>query len=165
MRMMRWLAAVSLLLPALALAQEPFIYPAKGQSAQQQDKDKYECYGWAKGQSGFDPMAVPRTTTPPPPDANRSVLGGVVGGGVTGAVVGGVAGAAGGGKKSVGKGARTGGAIGGMLGGMSASGSNQKASQDRKDWERREANIYAQNRERYDRAFGACMEGRGYTVK
>jgi hypothetical protein len=36
-----------------------FIYPTKNQSAQQQDKDKYECYGWAKGQSGFDPMAPP----------------------------------------------------------------------------------------------------------
>jgi len=40
-----------------ALAQsQPIIYPAKGQSQQQMEKDKYECYTWAKGQTGFDPM-------------------------------------------------------------------------------------------------------------
>ncbi len=36
----------------------PLIYPAKGQSAQQQDKDQYECHGWARGQSGYDPTQV-----------------------------------------------------------------------------------------------------------
>ena len=39
----------------LAFAQEPIIYPAKGQNSQQMEKDKSECYVWAKGQTGFDP--------------------------------------------------------------------------------------------------------------
>ena len=39
-------------------AQDPFIYPDKGQSNEQMEKDKYECYSWAKGQTGFDPMQV-----------------------------------------------------------------------------------------------------------
>ena len=34
---------------------EPFIYPSKGQTAQQEQKDKSECYGWASQQTGFDP--------------------------------------------------------------------------------------------------------------
>ena len=34
---------------------EPFIYPCKGQTAQQEQKDKNECYGWASQQTGFDP--------------------------------------------------------------------------------------------------------------
>ena len=34
---------------------EPFIYPSKGQTAQQEQKDKNECYGWASQQTGFDP--------------------------------------------------------------------------------------------------------------
>ncbi len=49
-----------------ALSQELFIYPEEGQSAEQQEKDKFECYSWAKGNSGFDPMAPPTATAPPP---------------------------------------------------------------------------------------------------
>ena len=37
-------------------AQEIMVYPAKGQSSDQMEKDKFECYSWAKGQTGFDPM-------------------------------------------------------------------------------------------------------------
>jgi hypothetical protein len=58
-------------------AQEIFVYPAKGQTAEQVEKDKFECYQWAKQQSGFDPTqavaaapAQPPQTTPaatPPP--------------------------------------------------------------------------------------------------
>ena len=51
------------LLPGTLLAQEFMIYPAKGQSAEQLEQDKFACYGFAKGQSGFDPMAPPTTTT------------------------------------------------------------------------------------------------------
>jgi hypothetical protein len=32
-----------------------FVYPANGQSPEQQAQDKYECHKWAVGQSGFDP--------------------------------------------------------------------------------------------------------------
>lgn len=32
-----------------------YVYPKKGQSAQQQAKDRYECHHWAVGQTGFDP--------------------------------------------------------------------------------------------------------------
>ena len=48
---------------------------------------------------------------------------------------------------------------------MGAAGRNAQASQDYKEWERREAAQYAQARAQYNRAFAACMEGRGYTVK
>ena len=145
-----------------ARAQDQFIYPSKGQSAQQQEKDKFECYGWAKSNSGFDPMAVPRTSTPPP-SGGTSVGGSAVRGAAGGAAVGAAAGAIVGGK--AGKGAAIGAASGGMLNGMSAAGQNRRASDERRDWERREAANYSASREKYDRAFGACLEGRGYTVK
>jgi len=143
-------------------AQEMFIYPSKGQSAAQQDKDKYQCYGWAKGQTGFDPMAPPTTSTPPPPGGQRSVAGGAIGGAMLGAGVGAVGGAIGG---KAGKGAKIGTATGGLLGGMSAAGQNAQASQARRDWERQEAQRYANARGQYNRAFATCMEGRGYAVK
>lgn len=46
-----------------ALAADVYIYPQKGQSQQQQEKDKYECYSWAKQQTGFDPVASPQATS------------------------------------------------------------------------------------------------------
>ena len=49
-----------------ALAADLIVYPANGQSQEQMDKDKYECYSWAKKQTGFDPMAQPTATAPPP---------------------------------------------------------------------------------------------------
>jgi len=30
---------------------EPYIYPANGQSPDQMEKDKYQCYGWGKQQT------------------------------------------------------------------------------------------------------------------
>ena len=42
------------------IAQELIIYPAKGQSQDQMEKDKFECYTWAKGQTGFDPPVLRR---------------------------------------------------------------------------------------------------------
>jgi hypothetical protein len=32
-----------------------YIYPKKGQNAEQQETDRYECYRWAVQQTGFDP--------------------------------------------------------------------------------------------------------------
>lgn len=32
-----------------------YIYPAAGQSEEQQARDRYECHRWAKGETGFDP--------------------------------------------------------------------------------------------------------------
>ena len=42
------------------------IYPKGEQSTEQLEKDKYECYSWAKTESGFDPMAPPVATKVPP---------------------------------------------------------------------------------------------------
>jgi len=58
------------------LAQDMFIYPNKGQSQKQLEKDKFDCYSWAKQQTGFDPMAQPTATAPPP--AQEAKQGGVV---------------------------------------------------------------------------------------
>jgi hypothetical protein len=34
-----------------------FVYPKEGQSDEQRDRDRYECYVWASDQTGFDPTA------------------------------------------------------------------------------------------------------------
>jgi len=79
-------------LTTTAGAQELMIYPAKGQSNDQMEKDKYECYTWAKGQTGFDPMKVPTASSPPPSQEKKSVGGAAVVGGALGAVGGAIIG-------------------------------------------------------------------------
>ena len=39
----------------VASQEQIYIYPRKGQSAQQQSKDRYECHAWARDETGFDP--------------------------------------------------------------------------------------------------------------
>ena len=41
-----------------APAQNMFVYPNKGQSAEQEAKDRYECHRWAVDQTGFDPTTA-----------------------------------------------------------------------------------------------------------
>lgn len=43
----------------VAPQEELFIYPARGQSAQQQATDRYECHRWAAEQTRFDPTRPP----------------------------------------------------------------------------------------------------------
>lgn len=146
-----------------AWAQDPIFYPSKGQTDDQLEKDQYECYNWAKKKTGFDPMKTP-TTKSAPPGKEEKVTGtggsALIGGGA-GAIIGGIAGG--------GRGALTGGLIGGTGGALvgNARSSEQREREERKrqEWERKEANRYAGERNQYNRALGACMEGRGYSVK
>ena len=148
--------SLTLLIASQAVAQELYIYPAKGQSAEQLDKDKYECYSWAKKDTGFDPMALPTTETAAPKDNKQS--GGVVKGAVGGAVLGAVLG-------DSSKATKRGAAAGGLIGGVRQNRKNTKNEEKRADWENKEASNYANKRSNYNRANAACLEGRGYTVK
>ena len=144
-------------------AQDPIVYPAQDQSEDQMEKDKYQCYSWAKNQTGFDPMKTPTTTTGPPAKEKEVWGAGKTGvaGGATGAIVGGAAR----GKKGAVRGGLIGAAGGALIGGARSSSQRNREQQKRKDWERKETNNYARARSEYNRAFGACMEGRGYSVK
>lgn len=137
------------------------IYPAKGQNAEQQKKDEFECYGWAKEQSGFDPMATYQATTAPPEQqqTKASAGRGAVGGAAAGAVIGGVA------SGDAGKGAAIGAASGALFGGARRSKKGQQQQAEQEQWAQKEGEIWAQQKSNYNRAYSACLEGRGYTVK
>lgn len=147
------------------MAQDFVIYPAKGQSQEQMEKDKFECYSWAKQQSGFDPMETPKATAPPPQQSGASVAGGAVRGGIGGAALGAGIGAIAGGGKGAGKGAAIGGLAGGTLGAAKSSAQKKQDEQARQQWEQEQAAQYNQKRSGYNRAYSACLEGKGYTVK
>lgn len=134
-------------------AQEPFVYPTTGQSQKQMEQDKYACYQWAKGQTGFDPMQAP-TATAPPPEQKGGAVRGAAGGAALGAAVGAIAGDAG-------KGAAIGAASGGIIGGAR----KRQSQQQQQQYSQQQAANYEQRRGEYNRAWSACMEGKKYTVK
>jgi len=150
----------SLLLVGSTFAADVFIYPSNGQSKEQQNKDEYECYNWARQQTGFDPMAQPQATTPPP--AQEAQQGGAGRGAARGAVVGVAAGAIAG---DAGKGAAIGAASGALVGGMRRRDQTRRQEQEQEQWASNQNANYEQSRSNYNRAFGVCMEGRGYQVK
>jgi predicted lipid-binding transport protein (Tim44 family) len=150
-----------LVVPSAApLAQDVFAYPNKGQSQEQQQKDQFECYNWAKQQSGFDPMVAPTASAPPP--QGQSTGPGLLGGAAVGAGAGAIGGAISGGK--AGKGAAIGAGIGGLLGGLRSNSQKSKNKKAQQDWERQQANQYQQQRNNYNRAYSACMSARDYTI-
>lgn len=136
------LTALAAVAPTVVGAQGA-IYPARGQSPQQQQKDQGECHGWAVQQTGVNPAAM----APPP----SGPTGQGVRGAARGAAVGAVGGAIGG---DAGKGAAIGAATGALVGGMR-----------RRDDRRQAEQAQAQASDAYGRAYAACLEGRGYTVK
>jgi Glycine-zipper domain len=153
------LSITILLLTGTAFAQDIFIYPAKGQSQAQQDKDRYECHSWAVQQTGFDPSnpqthagksGTSQAYQPSQPHvlkgAARGAALGVVGGAITG---------------NAGKGAAAGAAMGGVAGGFRRRDERLNQSSQREADTKTAA---SSQRTAYNRAMAACLQGRGYTV-
>ena len=150
---------LALLIACVALVTGPaaaqqFAYPAKGQTAEQQKKDEAECSKWATGQTGIDPANPPpvQAAPPPPTTATGSTPGagarGAARGAVVGEVVGGDAGA------------------GAAAGAVAARGQSrrQNKSQQQQAAQQQQQGQSAQQAT-FAKARGACLEGRGYTVK
>ena len=142
----------ALWLSAPLRADDLMIYPKGGQSPEQQEKDKFECYGWAKNESGFDPMAPPTATAPPPQQQARQ--GGVLRGAARGAVIG----------EIVDDDWETGAKVGAAIGGMRRADQKRKEAQAQQQWEQEQQQIYAEKRNRYNRAYSVCLEARDYSV-
>lgn len=138
-----------------AAAQQPIFYPAKGQSAQKQNTDTAECQLWAKQTTGVDPVAIAQQSGQPGAAPKQ---GGAVRGAAGGAAVGAVGGAIGG---NAGTGAAIGAATGAMVGGVRQRRNNQAAAQQQQAAQQQ----VSQQMATFNRAVGACMSGRGYSVK
>jgi hypothetical protein len=143
----------------LATAQ-PYIYPNQGQSPQQEQFDKGQCYSWAVQQTGFDP-ANPQMGMAPPPSPQAS-QGGMVRGAAGGAALGAVGGAIGG---NAGEGAAIGAGVGALFGGMRRARERREQEQMQEAYATQQQSAMSQGRSNYERAFSACMAGRGYTVR
>ena len=127
-----------------------YVFPAQGQDKETQDQDEYACYKWAVEQSGIDPINPPDVQADPNAGTG-AVLGTSARGAAAGAAVGAITG-------SAGQGAAIGatlGAFGGMRRRRAAeAGAEQQAAQQE-----------AAMMNSFKKAFAACLEGKGYTVK
>ncbi len=131
----------------------PIIYPSQGQSIDQQAADEAACRSWSQQQTGFNPAQGPVYY-----GSSGSSGGEVMGGAARGAALGAIGGAISGGK--AGKGAKIGAGVGAAAGLMRK---NRRRRADQQA-QQQAVNQYNQQFAGYNRAFGACMQGRGYAV-
>jgi hypothetical protein len=141
-----------------------YAYPLQGQTPQQLDRDRYECYVWAKGQTGFDPSApnVPAedrvrvVSGPPGPPPGATTAFGAITGAFLGAAVSS--------PRNAGVGALAGALIGGAVG-ASAEAANQPRVTEVAVPDRAQMIQIQRQAADYRRAMSACLEGRGYSVR
>ncbi len=138
-----------------------YAYPERGQSAEQQSRDRYDCSLWAVHQTGFDPSA-PNVPAPdrvivsgPPPGTGTAI----------GAIAGAVLGAAISDPYDRGAGAVFGGLTGAMIGSASDASRVQQSEVEATEQERSQAAALAQKASDYRRALSACLDARGYSVR
>ena len=129
-------------------AQDVYIYPTKNQSAEQMGRDKEECHDWAVGETGVDPVKMATEAQA------KSGGGGALGGAAMGAARGAMSGEAG-------AGAMQGVGIGRLVHAIRA----RRQMEEQQETQAKEQQQRQVQLQKYDRAFGACLTGRGYTVQ
>ena len=140
------LFAIGMGLAAQASAQQ-FVYPAKGQTPQQQQRDESECYSWAVQQTGTDPAKAAPPAAKPPTTATGTTPGAGARGAVRGAVVGEV--------------------VGGDAGAGAAAGAVAARGQSRRQnasAQQQQQGATQQQQQAFGKARATCLQGRGYTV-
>jgi len=184
---------LALIVSMSALAQSQiFAYPSAGQSEEQQSRDRFECHQWSVSQTGFDPSTAQplpaRAATPPPPNrgynqgysdrrrrGNRGFLGigdgglfeggGIVGDAATGAALGAAGGAIAG---DAGEGAAIGALASTVFGALSRSSRPAPVRQPQSQPQQAQVDQAYLDRidrvDEYNRAYGACMRSREYTI-
>jgi hypothetical protein len=139
---------------ATGAAAQSFVYPAKGQSPQQQQTDEGQCHTWAVQQSRYDPANPPPAAQPAQPATTAT--GVTPGAGARGAARGAVVG------EVVGGDAGTGAAVG------AAAARSRSRRQNAAQTQQQQQAVQQQDQaglSAYQKARAACLEGRGYSVK
>jgi hypothetical protein len=156
-----------------------FVFGKNGQSADQQLKDESECYGSARQMTGIDPkapapagptadqqQAAAQAAAANAPQVKGARVAGAARGAAGGAAIGAIAGDAG-------KGAAIGATAGTMRGGMQQRQANAaskqqaatKATAAQKEAAAQAKAAHNEGLDTFQRAFEACMDARGYSVK
>lgn len=165
-----WIVALGVIAP-IAVGQQLFVYPARGQNDEQLAADRYECHIWAVKESNFDPSEFGDVAPPPvvrvPIPENESA-GATAKGAIAGAIAGAVLGHGNDHTGNVVAGAIVGSAVGAAVEGSGQAKAEQEAQAEAQRQAEEIAKSKAEQavrRSNYRRAIAACLEGRGYTVR
>jgi len=129
-------------------------YPSKGQTHEQQNKDKWQCHQWATEQTGIDPISMAEKEIKPPESPSDSVASGAKKGLFHGLIAGEIRGG------NFAQSVPMGTGIGALM----------TLRRHRKEMEKQHQEYVQAHNERaaklktYDKTYGVCMKGRGYTV-
>ena len=142
-----------------------YYYPKAGQTVEQQSRDHYECYNWAVQQTGFDPndIHIPtqtRVEVVPVPLPGHDTAAMSVAGAIIGALIAGPRNALGG--------AAVGAAGGAMIGAASDASRQETARQLEQAYTTHDGAVELELERKaadFRNAMGACLEGRGYSVR
>ncbi len=147
--------------PKLTLAQiGMFIYPAKGQSANQQKKDEDACYGWAETNTGLT-LAAGQVDAAAAGKASAESAGkgkvarGAATGTATGLAIGAISG-------NAGRGVAVGAVAGSLRGVRGRTNAKRRAGQS---GAQQAVQANQQAVDQFKKAASACLEARGYSVR
>jgi hypothetical protein len=139
------------------------IYPGKGQTPEQQAADEAACTTWAESQTGLV-LSGEKVNTDSAAEAAKqktaeatqgAAVGGAAKGAIGGAAIGAIAGDAG-----------TGAAVGAAAGAMAGRRAKKQAEAQAGAQGAQQAQAQSQAMtDQFKKAAGACLEGRGYSVK
>jgi hypothetical protein len=140
-----------------------YVYPAKGQTPEQQNADERACYTWAVQQTGFDPAVTAPPNTDSAAAASKAkaadatqgaAVAGAAKGAVAGVAIGAVAGDAG-----------TGAAVGATAGAMAGRRAKKQAEAGAAQQGAQQAQAQAAAQmDNFKKAETACLKGKDYSV-
>lgn len=148
------IAPLLLVMASAAAGAQQFVYPAHGQSPEQQKSDEASCYSWAVQQTGFDPARPPPAAAAPaqPTTATGTTPGAGIRGAARGAIVGEIVGGEAG--------------AGAAAGAVAARGQSRRQNAAAAGQAQQQQQAASQQQQAsFGKARAACLEGRGYTVK
>ena len=149
--------------PSPAQALGMIVFPAQNQTKEQQLGDEQACYGWAIQNTGIDPAKVKAN-----PDSAARAAGAKMDSAATGAAVAGAArGAAGGAVVGAITGdAGEGAAVGAVVGAVGGRRAKKQAVRQAEAAGAAQAQQQAADLiNTHKKAMGACLEGKGYTIR
>lgn len=155
---------------SLAATLNVYVFPSDGQESSQQSKDEGECYNWAVENAGIDPFELSKkeaTEEQQQAQAKQQASQAGKGRGLRGAARGAAAGALIGeiANDDAGKGAGIGATIGAVRGSRIARNEQKAAQSNVEQTAAHSAGTNEQQMGNFKKAFGACLEGKKYTVK
>ncbi len=155
---------------SLSSTLEIYVFPAEGQSSEQQSKDEVECYNWAVSNTGSDPFDLQKENEQVAAEIEQQVAqtqaatqGAGARGAVRGAAAGAIIGEVSGG--DAGDSAAIGAAVGAVSARRRSRAAKANAEQQAQAQQAAQAEKAKVDSGNFKKAFGVCLEAKDYMVK